>query len=71
MRWPASSPWAASADELFWAHMVEHLVLGDVGALLLVLGLTGPLLAPVLRLPGLSTGSRPRRTRSSPSRCGR
>ena len=26
------------ADELFWAHMVEHLIVGDVGALLLVLG---------------------------------
>lgn len=38
------------SDELFWAHMVEHLVVGDIGALLLVLGLTGPLLAPVLRI---------------------
>ena len=38
------------ADELFWAHMVEHLIVGDLGALLLVLGLTGPLLAPVLRI---------------------
>jgi len=41
------------ADELFVAHMAEHLLLADVGALLLVLGLTGPVLAPVLRLPGL------------------
>ena len=41
------------ADELFWAHMTEHLLLGDIGALLLVLGLTGPVLSPVLRLPGL------------------
>jgi putative membrane protein len=39
------------ADELFWAHMVEHLVIGDIGSLLLVLGLTGPVLAPVLRIP--------------------
>jgi putative membrane protein len=38
------------SDDLFWAHMVEHLVIGDLGALLLVLGLTGPLLAPVLRI---------------------
>jgi cytochrome c oxidase assembly factor CtaG len=37
-------------DDLFWAHMVEHLVLADIGALLLVLGLTGPLLAPALRI---------------------
>src|SRR5262249_13925600 len=30
-------------------HMAEHLLLGDAAALLLVLGLTGPLLAPVLK----------------------
>jgi putative membrane protein len=38
------------ADELFWVHMTEHLMLADLGSLFLVLGLTGPLLAPVLRL---------------------
>jgi cytochrome c oxidase assembly factor CtaG len=38
------------SDELFAAHMAEHLLIGDVGALLLVLGLTGPVLAPVLRI---------------------
>jgi len=37
-------------DERFAAHMAEHLLLGDIGALLLVLGLTGPVLAPVLRI---------------------
>lgn len=47
------SPLAGAADELFWAHMLEHLFIGDVAALLLVLGLTGPLIAPVLRLPGM------------------
>ena len=41
------------AEELFAVHMVEHLVLADVGALLLVLGLTGPVLAPVLRVRAL------------------
>lgn len=46
------SPLATLAEELFWAHMAEHLLLGDLATLLLVLGLTGPLLAPVLRLPG-------------------
>jgi cytochrome c oxidase assembly factor CtaG len=30
--------------------MVEHLAIGDLGTLLLVLGLTGPVLAPVLRI---------------------
>ena len=44
------SPLGEAADELFWAHMAEHLLLADVGALLLVLGVTGPVLAPVLRL---------------------
>jgi cytochrome c oxidase assembly factor CtaG len=38
------------SQELLVAHMAEHLLLGDVGTLLLVLGLTGPLLAPVLRI---------------------
>jgi putative membrane protein len=38
------------SDELFWAHMIEHLLIGDIGALLLVLGLTGPVLAPALRI---------------------
>lgn len=45
------SPLAVLADDLFWAHMVEHLVLADFGALLMVLGLTGPVLAPILRVP--------------------
>jgi cytochrome c oxidase assembly factor CtaG len=39
--------------ERFVAHMAEHLLLGDLVALLLVLGLTGPMLAPVLRVRGL------------------
>ena len=41
------------SDELFAAHMAEHLVIGDLGALLIVLGLTAPVLAPVLRIPAL------------------
>lgn len=47
------TPLAPAADELFWAHMLEHLLIGDLAALLLVLGLTGPLIAPLLRLPGM------------------
>jgi cytochrome c oxidase assembly factor CtaG len=38
------------SDELFAAHMAEHLLIGDIGTLLLVLGLTGPVLAPILRI---------------------
>src|SRR4051812_42211068 len=45
-----ASPLAHIADELFLAHMAEHLLLADVGALLLVLGLTGQVLQPVLRI---------------------
>jgi cytochrome c oxidase assembly factor CtaG len=39
-----------AADDLLVAHMAQHLLLADLGALALVLGLTGPLLAPVLRI---------------------
>jgi putative membrane protein len=39
-----------ASEELLYAHMVEHLLLGDVAALLIVLGLSGPLIAPVLRI---------------------
>ena len=37
-------------EHLFSVHMVQHLLLGDVGALLLVLGLDGRLLRPLLRV---------------------
>jgi putative membrane protein len=36
-------------ERLFSMHMFQHLLLGDVGALLLVLGLDGRLLRPLLR----------------------
>jgi cytochrome c oxidase assembly factor CtaG len=38
------------SDQLLVAHMAEHLLIGDVSTLLIVLGLTGPLLVPVLRI---------------------
>ena len=41
------------ADELLWPHMVEHLLIGDLAAILLVLGLTGPLLQPILAIKPL------------------
>jgi cytochrome c oxidase assembly factor CtaG len=44
------SPIGSLSDELLSAHMVEHLLIGDLASLLIVLGLTGPLLAPVLRI---------------------
>ncbi len=45
-----ASPVSHIGDELLLAHMVEHLLIADIGALLLVLGLTGPLLVPILRI---------------------
>src|ERR671927_164657 len=47
------SPLGHLSEELVLAHMVEHLLIGDIAALLLVLGLTGPLLQPLLGLPVL------------------
>jgi cytochrome c oxidase assembly factor CtaG len=44
-----SPPIGDRADQRLSVHMVEHLLLGDLAPLLIVLGLTGPLLAPVLR----------------------
>ena len=46
-----SPPLDELSDQLLLAHMVQHLLLADIAALLLVLGLTGPMLAPLLSLP--------------------
>ena len=45
-----SSPIGHIADELFWVHMAEHLLIADLAALLIVVGLTAPVLAPALRI---------------------
>lgn len=42
------SPLGHLDNELVLAHMGQHLLMGDIGALLLVLGLTGPVLQPLL-----------------------
>jgi cytochrome c oxidase assembly factor CtaG len=44
-----SPPVDTLSDQLLVVHMVEHLLIGDIAALLLVLGVTGPLIAPLLR----------------------
>jgi len=49
-----SYPADSLADQLLVAHMAEHLLIGDLSALLIVLGLTGPMLAPLLRTRYLS-----------------
>jgi putative membrane protein len=44
-----ASPLHRIAEErLFWVHMVQHLLLGDLAALAIVLGLDGRLLRPLL-----------------------
>jgi len=49
-----ASPIAAVAEEeLFSFHMTQHLLLGDLAPLCLLAGLTGPILRPVLALPGV------------------
>jgi cytochrome c oxidase assembly factor CtaG len=35
-------------NRLLWAHMIQHLLLGDIAPLLVVLGLTGAILRPIL-----------------------
>jgi putative membrane protein len=47
------SPIARLADDLVYMHMVEHLLVGDLAALLMVIGLTGPILQPILQIRGL------------------
>ncbi len=44
------SPIGHISEELVLAHMVEHLLIGDLAALLLVLGLTKSLLQPLLAI---------------------
>lgn len=39
---------------LFYAHMIQHLLIGEVAPLLILLGLSGPLLRPVLAIPALA-----------------
>jgi cytochrome c oxidase assembly factor CtaG len=45
-----ASPLGHISEELVIAHMGEHLLLGDIASLLLVLGLTGPLIQPILAI---------------------
>ena len=44
------SPWGYLAEELVIAHMIEHLIIGDIASLFLVLGLTRSILQPVLAI---------------------
>lgn len=37
--------------DLFWVHMLQHVLLGDIAAVLLVMGITGPVIQPLLKNP--------------------
>jgi putative membrane protein len=37
-------------DQVLVAHMIQHIIIGDLASLLIVFGLTGPVLAPLLRI---------------------
>jgi len=56
-------PFDDLADKLLVAHMIQHLVIGDVASLLIVLGLTGPVLQPLLQM----RPTRPLRQLASPA----
>lgn len=43
-------PFDGLADEVLVAHMIQHIVIGDIASLLIVLGLTGPVLQPLLHI---------------------
>jgi cytochrome c oxidase assembly factor CtaG len=45
-----SPPVDSWADKLFAVHMAQHLAIGDIAALLLVLGMNGPMMQPILQI---------------------
>ena len=50
-----ASPIEAFGEEEFFSfHMLQHVLLGDLAPLALLVGLTGPLLRPVLALPAVN-----------------
>jgi cytochrome c oxidase assembly factor CtaG len=50
----ASPLHALGEERLFSAHMLQHVLLGDLAALAIVAGLTGPLLRPVLAVRAIA-----------------
>jgi cytochrome c oxidase assembly factor CtaG len=50
------------ADDVLAAHMIQHLVIGDIASLFIVLGLTGPVIQPLLHM----RATRPLRVLASP-----
>jgi cytochrome c oxidase assembly factor CtaG len=46
---------ALGEEHFFFVHMIQHVILGDLAPLCFVVGLTGPILRPVLGLPGFDS----------------
>ena len=46
-------PIGTVSEERLSVHMVQHMLIGDLAAFLIVIGLTGPLLRPILTKPGI------------------
>ena len=43
-------PFDGLADQVLMPHIIQHIIIGDVASLLIVIGLTGPILQPLLRI---------------------
>jgi cytochrome c oxidase assembly factor CtaG len=43
-------PFDSLADQVLISHMLQHVVIGDVASLLIVFGLTGPVIQPLLHI---------------------
>lgn len=48
---PLFTPLGRIADELIVAHMVEHLMIGDIAPIFLVLGMSRAMMQPILAIP--------------------
>jgi putative membrane protein len=48
-----SPPVDSWSEKLFAAHMAQHLFIGDLAALLLVLGMNGPMMQPILHIKAI------------------
>ena len=46
-------PIGTESDEKLSIHMVQHMLIGDVAAFLIAVGVTGPMLRPLLTAPGI------------------
>src|SRR5215212_1857070 len=46
-------PLGTLSEERLSVHMLQHMLIGDLAAFLIAIGMTGPLLRPVLTKPGI------------------